>query len=305
MARSEWKGSFSAIVTPFTKSGDLDESAIRANVRMTVQEGAHGLVICGHNGEAHLMTDDERLRVIGIAVAEVNGKIPVIAGSGGIRTENVIHLSKAAQSLGVDGVMIEAPYFMTPKRGDLIAHFAQISDAVSLPIMVYNNPARAGVDLDVATMTEIAEKANIAAIKETSGSFERITRLVLNLGDRLCIFVGASRLFGLPCVQMGAAGFVDGNSQVVGRSMSLLYECAAAPERVREAINLQREMFQLGELLFHSSGTSPATIKDAMRLLGRPGGYSRAPLRAMQGEDLRRFEHELNNLGIVRQLKAA
>jgi len=296
-----WKGSFSAIVTPFLLSGELDEAAVRANVRMTVDEGAHGLVIAGHNGEAHLMNDDERIRVIELAVDEVDRRIPVIAGTGGIRTDTVIALSKRAQALGIDGVMVEAPYFMTPKAGDLIAHFARISDAVSVPIMVYNNPARCGVDLDISIMREVSMHANVVAIKETSASFERVLRLILTLGTHLRVFVGPSRLFGLAAVQLGAAGFVDGMSQVVGRSASLLYDYAAAHENVASAIELQREMFQLGDLLFHSAGTSPATIKDAMRLLGRPGGYPRPPLRAMQGEDLARFEIELRKLKVVSQ----
>jgi len=280
----------------------LNESAIKANVRMSVDEGSHGLVIVGHNGEAHLMSDDERMRVVEIALEEAGGCIPVLAGTGGIRTESVIRLSKRAEALGVDGVMVEAPYFMTPKAGDLIAHFARISDAIATPIMVYNNPARSGVDLDIALMREISSRANVVAIKETSTSFERIVRLVLNLGQQLKVFVGPSRLFGLAGVQMGASGFVDGMSQIVGRSASLFYECAATPERVVAAIDLQRELFQLGELLFHSSGTSPATIKDAMRLLDRPGGYPRSPLRAMQGEELQRFDREMRKLNIIRQV---
>jgi 4-hydroxy-tetrahydrodipicolinate synthase len=297
-----WSGSFSAIVTPFHRSGELDEVGLRANVRMTVEEGAHGLVIAGHNGEAHLMTDDERLRVIEVAVSEVNRRIPVIAGTGSIRTESVIRLSGHAASLGVDGVMIEAPYFMTPKPADLVAHFADISAAVSVPIMVYNNPARAGVDLDVSLMREIAKNANVVAIKETSASFERVMRLIVGLGDRLRVFVGPSRLFGLAAAQLGAAGFVDGMSQIVGRGAAQLFEYARMPERLNSAIELQRDLFLLGELLFHSPGTSPATIKDAMRLLGRPGGYPRPPLRPMSGPDLRRLDLEMRNLAVVRRI---
>lgn len=299
--KGRWAGSFSAIVTPFSEQGDLDERALRANVRMTVDEGTHGLVIGGHNGEAHLMTDEERIRVTDIALEEVAGRIPVLAGTGGIRTDRVIALSRQAEAQGVDGVMVESPYFMTPKGGDLISHFAHLSDAVTLPIMIYNNPARSGVDLDIGLMTKISESSNIVAIKETSGSFERIMRLILNLGDRIRVFVGASRLFGLASVQMGAAGFVDGMSQVVGGNVMRLYESAIASDRVAEAVAIQRELFKLGEILFHSAGTSPATIKDAMRLLGRPGGFSRAPLRAMEGDDLHRFERALLQLSIVRR----
>ena len=136
--RVSWEGSFPANVTPFTKSGDIDEALLRQNVRMTLDEGAHGIVVCGHNGEAHLMTPEERKRVIAVSVEEVNGRIPVIAGTGAIATDVVIRQTKDAKDVGADGAMIEPPYFMKPKPADTIAHYARITDAVDIPIMVYN-----------------------------------------------------------------------------------------------------------------------------------------------------------------------
>ena len=294
----EWRGSFPAIMTPFTAEGDLDEELIRANVRMTLDEGAHGLVICGHNGEAHLMNDEERLRVVALAVAEVAGKVPVIAGTGHIGTREVIHLSQAAREIGADGVMIEPPYFMTPKPADIIAHYARVSDAVDMPILLYNNPNRAGVDLTPAIVDALADLDNVVAIKDSNGDFVRIMHLLQGVGERIRVFVGPARLYGFAGVLMGASGFVDGLPQVAGRRAIELFELAAAGDTAR-GVPLQHDLFRVGQILYHSAGTYPATIKDAMRILGRPGGYPRSPLRPMGPEDLKKLEDGLASVGLT------
>lgn len=301
--RVSWAGSFPAIVTPFAQDGALDEALIRANVKMTVNEGAHGLVICGHNGESHLMTDKEREQVITWAVEEVAGRIPVIAGTGHINTLDVIRLTKAATAAGADGALIEAPYFMRTKPADTVAHFARISDAVDIPIKLYNNPARAGIDLTVDIIDKLAEKANIVSIKDSMGSFERVMQLIQGVGDRVKVFIGPARLFGFAAIIMGADGFVDGNAQIAGRASTDLYDLAVARDHAR-GVPLQHQMFRVGQALFDSAGTPPATIKDGMRILGRPGGWPRPPLRAMEGDDLRRFEDALKATGLVAGMAA-
>ncbi|MDA0675582.1 MAG: dihydrodipicolinate synthase family protein [Proteobacteria bacterium] len=301
--RVDWQGSFPAICTPFTKDGALDEKAIRANVRMTVDEGAHGMVICGHNGEAHLMSDDERTRVTAWACEEVNGRIPVIAGTGHINTNDVIALTKAAKSVGANGAMVEAPYFMTPKKPDILTHYQRISDACDLPIKVYNNPSRAGCDITPEMLVTLAERANIASIKDSMGNYERIMQLIQAVGDRLRVFIGPARLFGFAGVTMGAHGFVDGLPQIAGRAATRLYELAAARNDA-EGVPLQHRLFRLGHVMFHSAGTPPSTTKDAMRILGRPGGWPRAPLQAMEGQDLRKLEDALKSLSLVKGMAA-
>ncbi|WP_422368677.1 4-hydroxy-tetrahydrodipicolinate synthase [Pelagibius sp.] len=298
-----WRGSFPAIVTPFTIDGDLDERALRENVRLTVDEGSHGLVIAGHNGEAHLMSGAERARVIEIAVEEVDGRIPVIAGTGGIATAEVIGHSKAAAAAGVDGIMIEPPYFMRPIESDLIEHFKRVADAVDLPMMAYNNPARAQVDLTPEIVLELMSVARVSAIKDSLGDFTRIVHLLHTAGPKLAVFVGPSRLFGYAGITIGAAGFVDGLQQVAGPVAAQLFELAQAGDRKR-GLEVQRQLFLLGEALFHSAGTSPATIKDAMRFLGRPGGFPRPPLRTMKGADLDAFTGRLRDIGFAPKVAA-
>ena len=296
--RVSWQGSFPAIVTPFTRVGEIDEKLLRANVNMSIDEGVHGIVICGHFGEAHLMSDAERDRVIAAGVEAVGGRVPAIAGTGGIATADVIRRTKAAKAAGADGVMIEAPYFMLTKPADTLAHYARITDAVDIPIKVYNNPRRATARLSVELMERLAEHANIVSVKDSSGDFEYVMHLIQRLGRRLRIFIGPARKFGFAAVVMGAHGFVDGNPQVVGRRANQLYDLAAARDHDR-GVPLQHYLMRVGQIMYESAGTEPATIKDAMRFLGRPGGWPRPPLRPMEGTDLKRFHAALRNLDLT------
>jgi len=294
----DWRGSIAAIVTPFTESGDLDEGALRANIEMTIGERSHAIMVGGHNGEAHLQTDAERRRTWEIGIDVVAKRIPLIVGTGGIRTEHVIELTVAAERLGVDGVMIEVPYFMTPNPPDVLAHYQAISDAVDVPIMAYNHPKRTGVPLSPRFMKELAAVENVVAMKDSTGDFAHVMECLHELGDSLRFFIGPARLYGLPAVLMGAAGFVDGLSQVMGSRISELYECSMRGDLER-AKRRQWEAFEVGELMYKSAGTWPATAKDAMRLQGRPGGWPRKPLLPMRGADLEKLRSSLERAGLL------
>ena len=298
--RVPWQGSFTAIVNPFTADGALDEPALRANIDLAIDEGVHGLVICGHNGETHIMTADERDRVIAIGVEQVAGRIPVLAGTGGIRTAEVIARTRAAKDAGADGAMIEPPYFMTPKPADILAHFEAISQAVDLPVMLYNCPSRSGVDVKPDLFGELVARCNIVAVKDSAHTYDRTMEMIRGFGEEIGIFIGPAGIWGFAGIVMGGAGFVDGLQQVIGRPATRLFDLAVE-KNVDEAVALQHRLHDLRTLLFGSPGTSPATIKDAMRLLGRPGGYPRPPLRPMEGADLERFGDALLGLGIAPQ----
>ncbi|MDA0675581.1 MAG: dihydrodipicolinate synthase family protein [Proteobacteria bacterium] len=301
--RVNWQGSFPAIVTPFDKDGAINDKLLRENVRMTLGEGAHGIVAAGHFGEAHLMNEAEREHVISVIVEEVNGRVPVVAGTGGISTVEVIRQTKAAKAAGANGAMIEGPYFMLTKPADTVAHYARITDAVDFPIKVYNNPRRGVSDITVDQLVKIAENANIGSIKDSKGDFERVMNEIQAVGDKVRIFIGPSRIFGFNAVIMGAHGFVDGLSQVCGRPAIELYDAARARDFSR-GVELQHYCFRVGQLIYDTAGTAPATIKDAMRLMGKPGGWSRPPLCAMEGADLAFLEKGLRKLNLLREAAA-
>ena len=301
--RVSWHGSFPALMTPFTEAGAIDEPMLRANVRLALDEGVHGFVVCGHNGEAHVMSPDERKRVTAIAIEENAGRVPAICGSGHIATDEVIRLTRDAKDAGTDGAMIETPYFLTPRPADVYKHYAEIADAVDLPIMLYNNPKRTGVDMDLELVDKLADIDGVVAIKDSSFLYDRILELIYGVGDRIQIFVGPARVFGFQGIQMGAHGFVDELQQIMGRPGAQLYDLAVANDH-KLGLPIQHMAYRLHTLLARAPGSYPATVKDAMRILGRPGGYSRRPLRAMEGEDLRRFERGLRAIGLAPDMAA-
>ena len=144
----------------------------------------------------------------------------------------------------------------------------------------------------------LAEMANIVSIKESSGDMELVMHLIQRVGERLRIFIGPARKLGFAAIIMGAHGFVDGNPQFVGRRAHQLYDLAMARDH-EQGVPLQHFLMRCGQLIYESAGTDPATIKDAMRYLGRPGGWPRSPLRAMEGEDLKHFHAALDDLGLT------
>jgi len=296
--RVNWAGSFPAIMTPFTREGALDETLLRENIEMTIREGAHGILVGGHNGEAHLSTDAERKRTWEIGVEVVRRRIPLLVGTGGIGTDHVIDLTSYAERLGVDGVMIEMPYFMTPNPADILDHYRAISDAVDVPIMVYNHPKRTGVGMTPAMLVELAAIRHVVAAKDSTGDFVHVLECLRVAADRVRFFIGPARLYAFPAVAMGAAGFVDGLPQVLGDRVSRLYQNIIAGD-MDSARRGQWELFEAGELLYKAAGTWPATAKDAMRMQGRPGGWPRRPLRPMADSDQRRLREGLSRLGVL------
>lgn len=294
----KWHGAFAAMVTPFTPEGEIDEGLLRQNLEMTVADGVHGLMVGGQYGEGMLLSENERMRLFAIAAEVVAGRTTVIAATGHMETSTAIRLTRAASLAGCDGAMVDPPIYVQPKIPDVVAHFARITDAVDLPIKLCNTPARVGVDLTVEVVGELLEQANIVAIKHSGTDFQRILELVTTFGPRLQVFIGPSRLFGFHGIQMGAAGFLDGLIQVVGRLPVDLYDAAVSGDTAR-GIALQHEMFRIGEVVYARDVSSPVTTKEAMRLRGRPGGWPRLPLRPMEEARRARLARDLRGLGLL------
>lgn len=296
-ASTDWRGAFAAVVTPFTRDGELDLRALRANVEMTVGDGTHGLMVGGQYGEGNLLSEAEKETLFAVASETVNGRIPVIAATGQISTAATIALTRAAQRAGADGVMIDPPIYIQPKAKETFGHFARIADAVDIPIMLCNTPYRVGVDLDLPLLARLLEIPSIVAIKHSGTDVQRVIEMVETFQDRLKVFIGPARLFGFYGVLMGAAGFLDGLIQVIGRKPVEMYEAAVARDLDR-GLALQRELFHFGEIIYSKEATSPATTKEAMRMLGRPGGWPRAPLHPLGPAARQRLADKLKGMGL-------
>src|SRR5688572_11069791 len=164
--RTPFTGVGTALVTPFTVDGAIDEAAVRRLVRRQIEAGIHFVSPCGTTGEAPTLTPIERTRIVQLVVEEIAGRVPVLAGAGGYNTREVIHLAREFERVGADGILSVTPYYNKPTQEGLFQHYKAIAEGTSLPIVLYNVPGRTGVNLDVATVVRLASLRNIVGIKE-------------------------------------------------------------------------------------------------------------------------------------------
>jgi 4-hydroxy-tetrahydrodipicolinate synthase len=294
----DWKGNFVALVTPFTKEGDVDEKKFIENIELLLSEGVHGVIVSGCTGESWSLESSEKERLYRIAVDTVKGRATVIAGTGGIVTRSVVALSKGAKEAGVDGVLILPPYYAMINEKEVIAHYRAISDEARVPILLYNIPRRTGVNLTPVLCEELAELDYVVAIKESSNDFVQVEATLAALGDRMLVFTGHSAERGVAAVLLGCQGYVSSmESQVMGRGAIPLYELAASG-KVDEARKMQMRTLQLDQAM-HKVGTFPANLKAAMNILGRPGGYARAPILELNEAEVEVVRSILNGLDLL------
>lgn len=294
-----WHGSFVAVITPFTEAGEIDEQAFRDNVDFLVQEGVDGVVVSGCTGESWSLTPDERVRLFTLAIDTVNGKVPVIAGTGGISTQGVIDLSLRAKQTGAAGVMVLPPYYAMPGVREVVAHYEAISNGVRHPILLYNIPRRVGFNLVPDVLARLVPIEWVVAIKESSNDFIQLEATVQGFGDQIDVLTGHSAERGVPAVVMGAKGYVSSmESQIMGREAIEMYALVKRGDLAR-ARAVQMRTLVLDEAM-RQVGTFPANLKAAMNLLGRRAGYPRPPLLPVSRPDLDRVTEILDQMGLMK-----
>ena len=216
--RTPFTGVGTALVTPFTKSGELDETAVRRLARRQIDAGIHFLCPCGTTGENPTLTDAERLRVVEIVVDEANGKTPVLAGAGGYDTRDVIHIAGEMARRGASGFLSVTPYYNKPTQEGLYQHYRAFAQSTPLPIIVYNVPGRTGVNVDVATLVRLAEIPNIAGVKEASGNVSQMCDICRAVPQDFIVLSGDDALT-LPLM---AANFIESNPGPVKAAMAAM-----------------------------------------------------------------------------------
>ncbi len=293
----DWEGNFVAVVTPFSESGEIDEAAFRDNIALLLDEGAEGIIVSGCTGEAWALSPEERLRLFELGVDTAAGAVPVVAGTGGIATQDVIALSERARDVGCQGVMVLPPYYCRPGDAELLAHYTAISDAARIPTLLYNIPKRTGVDLTPDLLQRLVQVEHVVAIKESGDRFTRVETLVQRFGDQIQVFTGHSAERGVAAVVTGASGWVSSlESQIMGREAVQMYDVVKDGD-IKGAMKLQSRTLALDQGA-RSIGTFPANLKAAMNLLGRPGGYPRSPLLPLAEAQTTRLAKLLEGLGL-------
>ena len=190
----EIKGIIPAMVTPLKKDETLDEDGLREVINYLIESGVHGIFCCGSQGEIYSLRDEERRRVVEVTVDEVNGRVPVYAGTGEVTTEKVIDLTRYAKDVGADAASIITPYFIRPSSEELYMHYRKIAEAVDIPIILYNNPGRTGVNLDVSVVSRLAKIDNIVGIKDSSGDLTLTAEYIRQTPERFSVIAGRDSL---------------------------------------------------------------------------------------------------------------
>jgi len=272
---SQFRGVYSALVTPMSKSGDIDYRKLAAFSEYLVDAGVHGITPLGSTGEFYALSPEERTKVIQTVLDAVGDKVPVVPGTNASSTREVIAFSKQAEKVGCVGVMLAAPYYSLPTEDELFAHFKAVNDAIGVPIMLYNYPGRTGVDMKPEFVAKLAKLKNIRYIKESTGEMPRIAMLKRLCGDAMGIFCGCDTI-ALQAFMMGATGWTGGVVNPLPRCHAQLFELSMSGQW-KAAHALYEKFLPVLELM-EGGGRYTCWVKAACKLMGHDVGDPRGPL---------------------------
>ncbi|HEX5758827.1 MAG TPA: 4-hydroxy-tetrahydrodipicolinate synthase [Thermoanaerobaculia bacterium] len=290
-----FQGCGTALVTPFRRDLSLDEEALRRLVRRQIEGGIHFLVPCGTTGENPTLSRREHLRVVEITLAEAAGRVPVLAGSGGYDTREVVALAKELAALGADGLLVVTPYYNKPTPEGLFQHYAAIAAATPLPIVVYNVPGRTGLNVDPATLRRLAEIDRVVAVKEASGNIAQMAAICQTLPEDFAVLSGDDALT-LPLMALGGVGVISVASNEVPYAMARLCSLALDGD-FAAAREVHRRLFELMEVNFVEA--NPGPVKTALALMGLLEPVFRLPLVPPRPASVEKVREALVGLGLL------
>jgi 4-hydroxy-tetrahydrodipicolinate synthase len=267
-------GCGTALATPFTTSGEVDERALRALVDWQIAEGIHFLVPCGSTGEAATMTPEEHRRVVEITVDQTRGRVPVVAGAGSNDTRKAIAFSREMKAAGATHLLHVSPMYNKPPQRGIVAHFEAIVEATDLPVVVYNVPGRTASNIEAATMLELAALPNVVAVKEASGNLAQVSEIIRGRPATLSVLSGDDAMT-LPIMAAGGDGIISVISNATPRLMARLTEAAAGGDYAT-ARSLHHRLTPWMVAAFVES--NPMPVKAALAMMGRMENVVRLPL---------------------------
>ena len=285
-------GSIVALVTPF-KDGLVDYDKLGELVEYHIENGTNAIIPCGTTGESPTLTHKEHGEVIGKVIEIAKGRIPVIAGTGSNSTSEALSLTKHAKEAGADGSLMITPYYNKPTQEGLYEHYKSISDAVDIPIIIYNVPSRTGVSISPETVARLYEMKNIVAIKEASGNIDQ-TSQILNLCD-ITVLSGDDSLT-LPLMSVGGKGVVSVVANILPGEVSEMVSSFLNGE-LEKSQKMHKSLFPICRAMFIE--TNPIPVKTAMKLLGRINGEMRLPLCKMSDEHEKQLQKVLIEYGLI------
>jgi 4-hydroxy-tetrahydrodipicolinate synthase len=296
----DWEGYFLAMITPFTADGALDEQGFRDVIDIAIDNEVDGIVPVGCTGEWWALTDAERVRLYEITAQHTAGRVPTIVGTAAFSTRKAIEMTQAAKDAGCDAAMLTAPPYALPLEREIVTFFQRISDAVDFPIVLYNNPNRVRRALTPEIVDKLADIENVVAIKDSSGDIDMQLKTLEVCKDRIRYFQGGTKN-AHRLVPAGSLGFVDSAiAHVSGNQGSRFYR-ELRDGNIDAALELVPSEWavELHDLFWGEAGMFPASLKEAMVLVGRPGGPPRDPLLPITDEEREVLKKRLAELGIA------
>ena len=295
-----FEGTYVAMVTPFNDDKEIDEEGFRSNINYLIDKGVSGLVGAGTTGESATISHEEHQKVIEILVDEVDGRVETVAGTGSNATSEALSLTKFADDAGADAALLITPYYNKPQSQGLIDHYGSIAEQVDISLIAYNVPSRTGLNMDVETIVELAKIDGVDAVKEASGSVDKVSDIYRaltheGLEDDFNILSGEDSLT-LPIMAVGGTGVISASANIDARRMVLMVDSILNDDYTR-AMELHYEMLELIRVLFIES--NPVPVKTAMNIMGLPSGPLRQPLAEMKEENVEILKKALKDSNLI------
>ena len=298
MKNTIFTGAGVAIVTPMNADGSINFDKLGELIEWQIAEGTDAIIICGTTGESSTMGDDEHVEAIKYAIDKVNHRIPVIAGTGSNHTEYAVGLSKKAEELGADAVLLVTPYYNKTSQKGLIVHYTTIANAINIPIILYNVPSRTGVNITPETLKELSKVKNIVAVKEASGNISQIARVAALCGDELDIYSGNDDQI-VPIMALGGKGVISVLSNVMPKETHEITQLCLE-NKYPEANAKMNKLLDFANSNGMFCDVNPIPVKEALNLMGWDVGECRLPLIKMEEAKIEKLRAKMAELGLVK-----
>jgi len=294
--RTNFTGVGTAVITPFTASGALDESGVRRLARRQIDAGVHFLCPCGTTGENPTLSDDERQRMVELIVDEAAGAVPVLAGAGGYDTREVIHLAGLMERAGAAGLLSVTPYYNKPTQEGLYQHYKAIAESTPLPVVLYNVPGRTGVNVEVSTLVRLAAIPNIVGVKEASGNVTQMCEICRAVPSDFIVLSGDDALT-LPLMAIGGRGIISvAGNEIPGEMVQMVEAAERGDYAAARAIHTRILPLMLGNFI----EANPVPVKMAMAAMGLTEERYRLPMCGPKPESRAKITNILKELGLLK-----
>ena len=296
MKNTVFTGAGVAIITPMNTDGSINWDEFGKIIDFQIENGTDAIIVCGTTGESATMTDDEHVEAIRYCINRVNKRIPVIAGTGSNDTKYAVALSKHAEELGADALLVVTPYYNKTSQRGLVAHFTAIADSVNIPIILYNVPSRTGTNIALETYVTLSKHKNIVATKEASGNLSTIAQIIEACGDDLDVYSGNDDQI-VPIMALGGKGVISVLSNVIPKETHEMTKLCL-DNKVLDAAKMQIKYLDLANNLFID--VNPIPVKEAMNLMGFNAGECRLPLLKMEQSKIDKLAASMKNVGLIK-----